>query len=438
MDKEIFKLSKLANKERLIEYLNDQTEDEITCLVKYKLDDYYALNDVDTTLLLRAIILEDKDKLEKAKQASSVVNLISPEIELLSVSMLKAACKMIIDTINQNKPIQLRLLDILTKIWNVLTAANEYNAISDLFDNLFEGKWHSQIIVSMSSALNDMELSNHQLEIALKQMLNRVEGTVMLHLSFALKQDQDLGNELFKLLKNKKSGPLKLFEVACLLTAARIHRLQDTIFDFLKSSIISVYKDNEKLQKRCLWISEYFPLEANRYGQALLDVAEKSATAGWDQVIQTLCQLATILIDTASNTGNLFMSNENYAKLRSSQIEENDPIEQVAQLGINILLRLFKYHDIIRSEILEQMTSRIVSRANSATNFLKLLAKIIRKYPETVEKYVNNIKDILDILSFLPLSIAEHLLNAIQPLLTTNKQFQEGLILVLRKSLFAK
>lgn len=67
-------------------------------------------------------------------------------------------------------------------------------------------------------------------------------------------------------------------------------------------------------------------------------------------------------------------------------------MEKVAQLGINILLRLFKHHDVVRSEILEQITSRIVSRANSAMDFLKLLATIIKDYPDIVEKYLSNVK----------------------------------------------
>jgi Fanconi anemia group I protein len=136
-------------------------------------------------------------------------------------------------------------------------------------------------------------------------------------------------------------------------------------------------------------------------------------------------------------------------------------MEKVAQLGIDILLRLFKHHDVVRSEILEQITSRIVSRANSAMDFLKLLTTIIKDYPDTVEKYLSNvstqsigdrfffylintflsvlqIKDTLDFLSFLPLPTAERLLSAVQPISKTNESFRDGMILVLRKSLFAK
>ena len=56
-----------------------------------------------------------------------------------------------------------------------------------------------------------------------------MEGTVMLHMSFAIKQDQELGKELIRYVKNDKSHALETFPVACLLSAARIHRLEDSV-----------------------------------------------------------------------------------------------------------------------------------------------------------------------------------------------------------------
>lgn len=63
----------------------------------------------------------------------------------------------------------------------------------------------------------------------------------------------------------------------------------------------------------------------------------------------------------------------------------------MASLGVNILLQLFKYHDVVRSEILEQITSRIVSRSDSVMDFLRLLEHIIQEYPDEVEKYLINV-----------------------------------------------
>lgn len=59
------------------------------------------------------------------------------------------------------------------------------------------------------------------------------EGTSMLHLTFAVRQDQDLGNELVKIMKNNKTNQLDVFGMASLLSVARIHRLQDTVSYFI-------------------------------------------------------------------------------------------------------------------------------------------------------------------------------------------------------------
>ncbi|MBM6386429.1 MAG: hypothetical protein JSY10_20950 [Paenibacillus sp.] len=89
----------------------------------------------------------------------------------------------------------------------------------------------------------------------------------------------------------------------------------------------------------------------------------------------------------------MFLINENLgaAKTKSSSVKHYGANEQVASLGVNILLQLFKYHDVVRSEILEQITSRIVSRSDSVMDFLRLLQHIIQEYPDEVEKYLTNV-----------------------------------------------
>lgn len=84
--------------------------------------------------------------------------------------MLKDAGLHIINIINKGEPVQLRILDIFSKIWNVLSANNELNDLSDIFDELLEASWSNQVVVGISSALNEMELSNSQLEVVVKHM----------------------------------------------------------------------------------------------------------------------------------------------------------------------------------------------------------------------------------------------------------------------------
>lgn len=90
--------------------------------------------------------------------------------------MLKEAAMDITAIINENKPVQLRILDIFSKIWNVLSATDELNELSDIFHCLLESEWNPQLIVGISSALNEMELSASQLEIVVKHMTRYLEN----------------------------------------------------------------------------------------------------------------------------------------------------------------------------------------------------------------------------------------------------------------------
>jgi hypothetical protein len=83
---------------------------------------------------------------------------------------LHAAGLKIIEVIKQSKQVHLRLLDIFTKTWNALSAANEITELNDLFDGLINANWNIQSVVGICSAINEMELSDKQLEQCIKHM----------------------------------------------------------------------------------------------------------------------------------------------------------------------------------------------------------------------------------------------------------------------------
>lgn len=64
------------------------------------------------------------------------------------------------------------------------------------------------------------------------QHLKPVEATLILHFTFAMKQDQDLGKEFVKYLK--AAPKLSEFSLALALAASPIHRFESVIFDALK------------------------------------------------------------------------------------------------------------------------------------------------------------------------------------------------------------
>lgn len=78
--------------------------------------------------------------------------------------------------------------------------------------------------------------------------LSAIESTVILHFNFAVKQDQELGTELLKHIKSGKTAYISSFALACLMTMARIHRFEDGIMDYLKSSILTTFKDMARIR----------------------------------------------------------------------------------------------------------------------------------------------------------------------------------------------
>ncbi|KAI8148643.1 FANCI solenoid 4-domain-containing protein [Fennellomyces sp. T-0311] len=357
----------------------------------------------------------------------------------------------------------------------------------DIIQRLQAASWHPQSAISLASTFNDMELSPPQLDKVCDRMINqladldveetppfiyqllllsrkglkrliissicnhfitlnsevgerttapiyrRMEGTVMLHILFAIKLDQDLGQELIKYVRTERMAALETFPIACLLSAARIHRFSDTIYELLRGNIISSYKDSDKL-KQCAWISEFSRIDTQHLHKVMIKVAENSAH-GWDQLIQPLTQLAMLLIDyVATNATLLKLSTSS----TPSSPPKQGPIYDIVKLGSDILTKMFRLHSIVRSEILEQITARIVSHSPSTMYFLDLLEDVVAQSYYAIDPYIPKLRNTLDYLPMIPYVTAERLLKAIQPVATNNDQFRDGLMLVLRKSMFSK
>ncbi|KAI9263424.1 FANCI solenoid 4-domain-containing protein [Phascolomyces articulosus] len=435
-----------------------------------------------------------KDSESGAKQATQLFNVLLPQVDMLDTNTLYGFAIEITCFIQHQVQIQSRLFELFSKIWNVLSATN--SQANDIIDKLLIASWHPASAISIASVFNEMELSTVQLQKVCKRMVKqlaeldveetppfiyqllllsrkgmkreiitsichhfivlkeyatdnvdvpsfrRMEGTVMLHMSFAIKQDQDLGKELIKYVKNDKSHALETFPIACLLSAARIHRLEDMIFDLLRSTVISIYKDNEKL-KQCGWISKFSRIDGNRLQQVMMEIV-KNSEHGWDQIIQPLTQLAMLLIDFASSQGfaanRPFSASSGMAPPAPIIINNNkqSPMDHVISLGKEILIKIFELHKMVRPEILEQITARIVSHSPSTMHFLDILETIIAQDYFAIEPYIINLRDTLDYLSLLPYATAERLFRAVQPVASRNNQFRDGLMLILRKSMFAK
>ncbi|XP_050165531.1 Fanconi anemia group I protein isoform X1 [Myiozetetes cayanensis] len=268
----------------------------------------------------------------------------------------------------------------------------------------------------------DLEVATTPLD-----QLRHVEGTVILHIVSVINLDQDLGEELIKHLKTEQQKDpgraLCPFSVALLLSVAVKHRLQEQIFDFLKTSITRSCKDLQFLQAS-KFLQDLFPQQYD-VSAVILEVVKNSAF-GWDHVTQGLVDLGFSLMESYEPKkpfgGKAADTSYGLSKM---------PAQQACKLGASILLETFKVHEPIRSEILEQVLNRVLTKAASpVTHFIELLSNIVVSAPLVLQTSSSKVTETFDNLSFLPIDTVQGLLRAVQ--LDARKAAVAGFLLLLR------
>ncbi|KAM6195494.1 Fanconi anemia group I protein [Sarcoramphus papa] len=276
----------------------------------------------------------------------------------------------------------------------------------------------------------DLEVATMPLD-----QLRHVEGTVILHIVSVINLDQDLGEELIRHLKTEQQKDpgraLCPFSVALLLSVAVKHRLQEQIFDFLKTSIIRSCKDLQFLQAS-KFLQDLFPQQYD-VTAVILEVVKNSAF-GWDHVTQGLVDLGFSLMESYEPKkpfgGKAADTSYGLSKM---------PAQQACRLGASILLETFKVHEPIRSDILEQVLNRVLTKAASpVSHFIDLLSNIVVSAPLVLQTSSSKVTETFDNLSFLPIDTVQGLLRAVQPLLKVSMSVRDSLILVLQKAIFSR
>ncbi|NXF86313.1 FANCI protein, partial [Eubucco bourcierii] len=277
----------------------------------------------------------------------------------------------------------------------------------------------------------DLEVSTMPLE-----QLRHVEGTVLLHIVSVINLDQALGEELIRHLKSEQQKDpgraLCPFSVALLLSVAVKHRLQEQIFDFLKTSITRSCKDLQFLQAS-KFLQDLFP-QQHDVSSVVLEVVQNSAF-GWDHVTQGLVDLGFSLMESYEPKkpfgGRAAESSYGLAKM---------PAQQACRLGASILLETFKVHEPIRSDILEQVLNRVLTKAAASpvSHFIDLLSSMVVSAPLVLQSSSSKVTETFDNLSFLPIETVQGLLRAVQPLLKVSMAVRDSLILVLQKAIYSR
>ncbi|XP_077327370.1 Fanconi anemia group I protein [Lithobates pipiens] len=278
----------------------------------------------------------------------------------------------------------------------------------------------------MQEAKNDDSIDLDDSTIP-KEQLRQVEGTIILHIVFAIKFDQDLGRELVKAAQQGDSNKfLCPFSVALLLSVSRIHRFEKQVFDFLKAIISKGFKDFQ-FQQGSKFLQDLVP-QPTCVSSMLLEIV-KNSVFGWDHVTQGLVELGFLLMDSYGPKA--------IPGAKILEMSAGSPSQQASQLGSTILLEAFKVHEAIRNVILEQVLNRVITKATSPTShFIDLLSDIVYATPLILQNSASKLTAAFDHLFQLPFCTVLGLLKALQPLFKINISVRDCIILVLRKAMF--
>lgn len=292
-----------------------------------------------------------------------------------------------------------------------------------------------QLLVLASKGFNKREIiegivlffgTKLHLKKTSSNIIREVEGTALLYVNFAVKQDPSLGQEVMGLVRSDLQV-IDHFVVGLLLSIARIRRYRESSMGTLKTALSTAYKDY-KFSRHCKWLpdglKEEYLQNAILTEKAVLRAVNES-NYGREHIIPSIVQLGFVLLESVEEINQKELENTG---LMGSQ-----------ELGIQILQRLFEVHDMARNEIIEQCKFRILSlKPEQSLVIIRLLGNLVQNYSYPMLEYVSHLKELLDYFSFMHNKVASHLVNVLLPLIKFSHNLQDYIILVVRKAMFRR
>ncbi|XP_021291605.1 Fanconi anemia group I protein isoform X2 [Herrania umbratica] len=291
-----------------------------------------------------------------------------------------------------------------------------------------------QLLVLASKGFNKREVIEgivwffgSQLGSKMTYTVRQVEGTVLLHLNFAVKQDPSLGKEVMGLVKTDLRV-FNHFTVAVLLSVSRVRRFSESSITILKTALLTAYRDY-KFTKDCKWIPDDMKEEYLKS----VKVAEKSvlravneSNYGREHMVPSMVQFGFILL-------------ESVGEVNCTELCNSNGLLGIEELGIQMLKTLFEVHDMARNEIIEQIKFRILSlKPEQSRPIIRLLGHLIQCYPYHMVEHVPRLKELLDYFTFMDGNVASYLVSALLPLIRFSRDLQDYTILVVRKAMFGR
>ncbi|CAH8359476.1 unnamed protein product [Eruca vesicaria subsp. sativa] len=258
-------------------------------------------------------------------------------------------------------------------------------------------------------------------------VVRQIEGTVLLHVNFAVKQDPSLGQEVVALVKCDDRA-FSRFAVAVLFSVARVRRFGESALGVLRTALLGAYNDY-RFSKDCKWLPDELKEESllhAKFVEKSLLRAVSECKYGREHVFPSVIQFGFMLLESVEEG-------------RSNEFGGSCGVLGIEKLSIQILGTLFEVHDMTRNEIIEQCKFRILSlKCAKSKPILRLLGCLVQRYSLIMLEYVHHLKELLDYFTFMEGNISCFLVSAIIPLIRFSRDLQDYTILVIRKAMFRR
>ncbi|KAL5541884.1 hypothetical protein UlMin_009594 [Ulmus minor] len=256
-------------------------------------------------------------------------------------------------------------------------------------------------------------------------IVRQVEGTVLLHVNFAVKQDPSLGQEVMGLVRSDHRA-FNHFTVAILLSVARVRRFGESSIGILKTALLTAYRDY-KFAKDCKWLSndlkEEYLQDVKVFETAILRAISES-NYGREHIVPSIVQFSFVLLELVEEAN-------------CKELSHSNGLLGMEDLATQMLKTLFEVHEMARNEIIEQCKFRILSlKPEQSMAIIRLLCNLVQSYPHPMLEHVSRLKELLDYFTFMHGKVASSIVTALLPLMKFSRDLQNYTILAMRKAMF--
>lgn len=297
--------------------------------------------------------------------------------------------------------------------------------------------------------------------------LRAIEGTVLLHCSYAMRQEHELAATLLKSFKRDSASltgwtAATPFRLSLLLTLSRCGaRFSVSALDAIKDLALECFTYQHRISSSA-WLSgaeSTFRVEAassssrqappptpEHPDKHLCDSLLKIALwgRGWDHLTPALLDLGFKFLDHQIVSGAFGQTTAAKLSAQSRALTASQLAgKEVQELGQNLLLEVFAQQELARRKIVTEVLASVAGNlcaggGSGASTHLRLLGTLAARHPALLLEHSGAVREAFSFLGGLTVSAARQFLTAVSPLLCLRPQLREAVVLPLRKALFSR